>query len=93
MIIRYLIYLALGYLIYKFIKSLVFPSAQPSRKVRQQSAGQIDDVMIKDPFCETYFPERDGIHVEFDGKDLVFCSTACRDKFLDQHANFKRHND
>ena len=93
MIIKTLIYFALGYLVYKFVKSLVAPKAQPSRKVRQQSAGQIDDVMIKDPYCETYFPEREGIHLKFDGKEFVFCSTGCRDKFLDEHANTKPHDD
>ena len=93
MIIKTLIYFALGYLVYKFLKSLVASKASPSRKVRQPSAGRIDDVMIKDPYCETYFPDREGIHLKFDGKELVFCSTDCRDKFLDEHANTKPHDD
>ncbi|MBU1163547.1 MAG: hypothetical protein KKA75_05285 [Proteobacteria bacterium] len=38
--------------------------------------------MIKDPFCETYFPKRNGVHLLVDGKDLYFCSTECRDKFI-----------
>jgi len=42
----------------------------------------VDDIMIKDPFCETYFPKRNGVHFLVDGKDLYFCSTECRDKFI-----------
>jgi YHS domain-containing protein len=49
--------------------------------------------MIKDPYCETYFPERDGVRLEIDGKEHVFCSTDCRDKFLDAHTNAKAHDD
>ncbi len=93
MIIKYLIYFALGYLIYKLIKSVVFPKASPARKVRQQSAGQIDDIMVKDPFCETYFPKRDGIHLRFEDKDLYFCSTDCRDKFIEGPSNDKKTDD
>jgi hypothetical protein len=93
MIIKYLIYFALGYLIYKFVRSMVFPKASPVRKVRQRSIGQIDDIMIKDPFCETYFPKRDGIHLKFEDKDLYFCSTDCRDRFIERNSNAKQHND
>ena len=93
MIIKLLIYFALGYLVYRLVKPVLFPKAPPSQKVRRQSTGQIDDVMIKDPYCETYFPERDGVHLEIDGKEHVFCSTDCRDKFLDAHKNAKAHDD
>ncbi|MCK5509082.1 MAG: hypothetical protein KAI50_11275 [Desulfobacterales bacterium] len=45
----------------------------------------VDDVMIKDPFCEAYFPRKNGVHLLVDGKDLYFCSTECRDKFVSLH--------
>ena len=93
MIIKYLIYFALGYLIYKLVKAVVFPKASPARKVRHQSASQIDDIMVKDPFCETYFPKRDGIHLKFEDKDLYFCSTDCRDKFIEGHSNTEKSDD
>jgi YHS domain-containing protein len=93
MFIKLLIYLGLGYVAYKLFKTLVSPKTASQRKVRPQPAGQIDDIMIKDPFCETYFPKRDGIHLKFEGKDLYFCSTECRDKFLDGHSNANPHDD
>jgi YHS domain-containing protein len=38
--------------------------------------------MIKDPFCEVYFPKRNGVHLNLSGKDLYFCSNQCKDKYL-----------
>ena len=87
MIIKLIIYFGLGYLIYKFAKAVIFSKPPPARKVRQQSAGQIDDIMVKDPHCETYFPKRDGIHLKFEEEDLYFCSTDCRDKYIEEHSN------
>lgn len=49
---------------------------------RRSTAGRIDDVMVKDPFCEMYFPQREGVHVRVGGKDLYFCSEKCRDAYL-----------
>ena len=65
----------------------MFPSRLSPRGVRPHSAGQIDDIMVKDPFCETYFPKRDGVHLKLGGKDLYFCSTDCRDQYLVEHSN------
>ena len=93
MIIKLIIYVALGYLIYKFAKAVIFSKSQPARKVGQQPAGQIDDIMVKDPHCETYFPKRDGIHLKYKEDDLYFCSTDCRDKFIEGHSNTKTSDD
>jgi len=41
-----------------------------------------DDIMVKDPVCEIYFPKRNGFRAKLGGKDLYFCSKECRDKFL-----------
>lgn len=37
--------------------------------------------MVKDPYCEAYFPQRKGVPLALDGKDLYFCSKECRDKY------------
>ena len=42
----------------------------------------IDDVMVKDPQCGVYFPQRNSIVVSKNGENLYFCSTECRDKYL-----------
>ena len=42
----------------------------------------IDDVMVKDPVCGIYFPRREGVELRHNGQVYIFCSTACRDRFL-----------
>lgn len=53
-----------------------------------QVNNQVDDLMIKDPVCEVYFPRREGVHLYDKGKDLYFCSTKCRDTYLFQQKSF-----
>ena len=84
---RLLIFLGLIYLCYRAIKSLLQPGPPAQRTVSGQTAGEIDDVMIKDPVCEAYFPQRNGVHLKVDGQDLFFCSTQCRDKFVAMRTN------
>ena len=52
------------------------------KNVSGKAAGQIDDVMIKDPFCQAYFPRRDAVHLNLNGNDLYFCSKECRDQYM-----------
>jgi uncharacterized protein len=80
--IKILILLAVGYLLYRAMKSWMFPDARSPKNVSAKGAGQIDDVMIKDPYCETYFPRRDAVHLNLSGNDLYFCSKECRDKYI-----------
>lgn len=79
---RLLILLGIIYLCYRVLKSWMLQGRSPQKTVFNKTAGQIDDVMIKDPFCEIYFPKKDGVHLRIDGKDLYFCSKECRDKFI-----------
>jgi len=67
----------------------MFPAASSSRSVSSKTAAEIDDVMIKDPFCEAYFSKRNGIRLNFGGKDLYFCSNQCKDKYLAAHSEKK----
>ena len=80
---RLLIFLGLIYLCYRMLKSWMLRSASTSKTFAGKAAGEIDDVMIKDPVCEVYFPQRDGVHLKTDGQDLYFCSPECRDKFIE----------
>ena len=80
--IRLIVIFVVGYLFYQAVKSWMFPRTKPSRTVSGETVGAIDDVMVKDPFCETYFAKRNGVHLNFEGKDLYFCSTQCKDKYI-----------
>jgi len=91
--IKILILVALGYLAYRFLKSWMFPNKLSPGGVAPHSAGQIDDIMVKDPFCETYFPKRDGVHLKSGGQDLYFCSTNCRDQYLTERSNANKQKE
>jgi len=80
--IRFIILFIIGYVLYRSLKSWIFPAASSARSVSGKNTTEITDVMIKDPFCEVYFPKRNGVHLNFSGKDLYFCSDQCKDKYL-----------
>ena len=82
---RLLILLGLIYLCYRALKSWAVQSGLSQRTVSGKATQQIDDEILKDPDCDMYFPKKDGVHLRKDGEDHYFCSTDCRDKFL----NFK----
>jgi YHS domain-containing protein len=79
---RLLILFAIIYLLIRSVKSW-WPKRTPSQQsVSNRTAGEIDDVMIKDPFCDAYFPKRTGVLLKMRGKELFFCSTTCRDEYI-----------
>jgi len=83
---RLLIFLGLIYLFYRVVKSWMSPQKTSKAAAYHQTTPEIDDVMVKDPFCEVYFPKRDGIRIINEGQELFFCSTQCRDKFIEAHS-------
>lgn len=84
--IKLLIIVAVGYLFYRSIRSWMLRDSTSLKKGFGKTAGEIDDVMIKDPFCQAYFPRRNAVHLRFRGSDLYFCSEACRDKYIAQQS-------
>ena len=85
--IKFLILLAVGYLLYRSMKNWMFPDARQKKNVSSRADGQIDDVMIKDPFCEAYFPRRNAVSLKFKGDVYYFCSEACRDNYIARHSD------
>ena len=83
MILRLLAFIGLVFLVGKGIR-LWLAAVQAGQRIARADgeSSQIDDVMVKDPYCKVYFPKRDGVYVRFKGQDLYFCSQACRDKFM-----------
>jgi hypothetical protein len=79
--IRVIVLAVLGYLAYRLVKRWVRGKVLSDR-VDGREAGRIDDIMVKDPQCGTYFARRDGVVLRHGERDLLFCSRECRDKFL-----------
>jgi len=80
--IKFIILAVVGYVFYRALKSWMFPDPGASDKVADKNLGRIDDVMIKDPYCEAYFPKRNAVHLNLDGMDLYFCSADCKNKYI-----------
>ena len=80
---RLLIIIGVAYLAYRALKSWMLQNVSTEKTVTGETTGEIDDVMVKDPFCQVYFPKRNGVHLKADGEDLYFCSKECRDRFIE----------
>ncbi len=78
---RLLVTIALIYLGYRFLKSWLFSQTTLRPTFPDRTENNIDDVMVKDPYCEAYFPQRNGVSLSIDGKKIYFCSKECRDKY------------
>ena len=83
---RFLIYLGLFYIGYRALKSWTNSITSSKTATYNNSSGEIDDIMVKDPFCEVYFPKRNGIQFIVEGRELFFCSIECRDKYINLHS-------
>ena len=87
--IKFLILLCVGYLLYRSMRTWMFPDGRSKKNVSGLAGRQIDDVMIKDPFCEAYFPRRKAVHLNLNGNDYYFCSKDCRDQYMARQSKDK----
>jgi YHS domain-containing protein len=63
--------------LYQLFKGLF---GQKNRVRKSEPAGIIDD-MVQDPYCKKYIPRHEAIKRHLGGKELLFCSKECADKF------------
>ena len=81
---KLLLLIVIAYLAYRAVKSWVLRNLQVPGEDGPHNP-KIDDVMVKDPVCGIYFPQREGVALHHDGQDLVFCSQACRDRYVEEN--------
>ena len=91
--IRFIILAVVAFVFYRALKSWMFPAQDASKSVAGKNIGKIDDVMIKDPFCEAYFAKRNAVHLNFRGEDLYFCSLDCRDQYVTAHTEDEKKSE
>ena len=85
---RLIILAILVYLLYLFIKKFTSTKKQQSQEFGYwKNGGQVEDEMIKDPQCNTYYPKKDMIQYTLDDEVLFFCSEDCKNKYLEEHQN------
>ena len=81
---KLLLLIAIVYLAYRAGKSWLKRSLDTfSQGDSPQSS--IDDMMVQDPVCGIYFPRREAVELHHGGKRYLFCSEACRDRFLHEN--------
>jgi YHS domain-containing protein len=80
---RFLALILLVYLGYWLLRKWMRPGQSDGPSRGEDNLHAVDDVMVKDPFCETYFPKRQGVEAVVDGKAYHFCSPDCRAKFVE----------
>ena len=81
--IRLVLLIGILYLAFRLRKAWRSFQADARRAMEGNAPLKVDDVMVKDPVCNVYFPQRDGIRARVDGEEIYFCSEACRDKYFE----------
>ena len=84
--LRLIVIALIAYLAWRFGRRWL-AAGRSSRRVDGNKVDRIDDVMVKDPECGSYFPRRDGVPLRRGDRELLFCSPDCRDKFLARNSN------
>lgn len=82
--IKNLILIALIYILYRIAKAWIIENmkiGQDGAVSKSKQNENADDVMIKDPQCGVYFPQRDAVTLKHGGQTLYFCSEKCRDEY------------
>lgn len=84
MLIKLIFLIGLVYFGIRIFKLWGRLNAAVNRAVPRQAKGEIDDVMVKDPYCHVYFPKRNGISLKRNGQVFYFCSKECKEKFIQE---------
>jgi YHS domain-containing protein len=78
--LRWIILIAVWYLVYRFLKKFL---ASPKLQKRTPPK-EIQDEMVLDPVCKVYLPKRQALVSKGPkGETQYFCSTQCREKFIE----------
>jgi YHS domain-containing protein len=86
MLFRLLILGILGFVIYRAVRSWLTNTIGDSGQGGSRQPDRVDDEMIKDPVCGTYFAQRNGVALTTSENVLYFCSTECRDSYKAQQS-------
>ncbi len=84
LIVRLLLILVALRLIVQFVGGLLRGLQGPLPPVRRagRTSTEIATDLVRDPICNTFVPRTAALAGRLDGRDVYFCSAACRDKAL-----------
>jgi uncharacterized protein len=76
--LRLIFLIIIIYFLYRLVKGM-FGQKKKMPKSRRP-AGFIDE-MVQDPYCKTYIPRREAVKKVLGGKEILFCSEECAEKY------------
>jgi len=81
--LRFLILIIVGYILYRMVKRLMAPKP----RVEKTAPGSAVDELVKDPVCNTYVALGSAEKRVIAGKEYAFCSKACADRYEKEMKN------
>lgn len=90
MLLRFIIFAAAAFIIYKLFIGDQKKKQQDQAKQQEKMAA--DGIMVKDPVCGTYVSAQNPIRVKSGSQVHCFCSYECRDQYLTRLEE-KNHTD
>lgn len=84
MLVRLILWAVLGFVLYTIIQAArsVLRSGSSHAPPGKPPGGE---EMIRDPQCGTYVPHSEALSATVGGKNHSFCSSRCRDEYLQRH--------
>lgn len=79
--IRLLIWLVLGYVLYRIVKGYL------AQRPQEESPPPRGEETYLDPVCGVYVTEDDAVIGRVEGERVYFCSMACLEKYREQLAH------
>lgn len=79
---RLLVFIIILYLAYRAARYWIAGHMIRGPETPVEQERHLNDIMVKCPFCEVYFPRNSGVPLKTDGKTLYFCSQECKDNYL-----------
>jgi uncharacterized protein len=77
---RFLIFVALAYLLYRVARGLLVLYSGSNKKIQENGEGSID-IMVQDPICKTYISKTSAVKRTIEDEVYYFCSRQCAEKF------------
>lgn len=81
--ILFLLAVYCGYLIWRYIKKKFLLPDQGGDSTLRKKPPEVAE-LVQDPQCGVYVVKDKAVKANVDGKEVYFCSEACKSKYIEQ---------
>ncbi|MGD8252040.1 MAG: hypothetical protein PVH30_00500 [Desulfobacterales bacterium] len=81
--IRIIVLFLIGYIGYRALKNWL-QGGPAGRSIQPTAPATVEDEMVKDPVCNVYVARQTGVRLVEGDREVVFCSDACKDRYLEE---------